>query len=87
MQHMRHGKRAVSISAVGAGNAAWTRHAHGVTRRTPYGHETITLAANAAEVRGMAGEDGTGFNAGSGPRGHRAPSTRASCDGSAGGGT
>src|SRR5205823_634779 len=41
--------RAVSISAVGAGNAAWTRHAHGVTRRTPYGHETITLAANAAE--------------------------------------
>src|SRR2546423_4738263 len=31
------GKRAVSVSAVGAGNGAWTRHAHGVTRRTPYG--------------------------------------------------
>ena len=28
---------------------AWTRHAHGVVRTTSYGHETITLAPNAAE--------------------------------------
>ena len=45
------GDTAVSVFAVGAGagTGAWKRYAHGVTRPTSYGHETITLAPNAVE--------------------------------------
>ena len=43
------GRGAVMVSATDAGKGEWTPHTHGAIRRTRFGHETVTLAANEVE--------------------------------------
>src|SRR5438105_4701987 len=45
----RAGTASVSIAAADLPGGTWTRYAHGVSRATPFGHETITLASGRAE--------------------------------------
>jgi hypothetical protein len=39
----------LTLAAIGAGDAAWTRHAHGTSRTTPFGRETITVGPTSTE--------------------------------------
>jgi len=44
-----HGTDAVSLATNGAGTARWTRYRNGVSRKTPFGSETITILPFATE--------------------------------------
>ncbi|HEX4677700.1 MAG TPA: invasin domain 3-containing protein, partial [Gaiellaceae bacterium] len=47
--HVRHAGLSVRLTAAGAGNAGWTRHRLGVDRPTPFGRESIVVAAPRTE--------------------------------------
>src|SRR3954470_8569879 len=45
----RAGGGSITLSAKGAGRAPWQHFANGVMRRTPFGHETVTVGPGQAE--------------------------------------
>ena len=48
----RAGTASVSIAAADLPGGTWKRYAHGVSRATPFGHETITLAKKSPSTAG-----------------------------------
>ncbi|MDQ1703278.1 MAG: trimeric autotransporter adhesin, partial [Frankiaceae bacterium] len=47
--HVRHAGVSVALTAAGAGSAGWTSHRFGVDRPTPFGRESIVVAAPRTE--------------------------------------